>query len=54
MSSDKDFIQLVDDRVAVWSPTKKRLYFKNDVLEDYKLPAHNYLLYRTLTGEVQA
>lgn len=51
MSSDKDFIQLVDDRVAVWSPTKKRLYFKNDVLEDYKLPAHNYLLYRTLTGD---
>jgi len=51
MSSDKDFIQLVDDRIAVWSPTKKKLYFKNDVLEDYKLPAHNYLLYRTLTGD---
>tara|TARA_R110000744_G_scaffold69306_3_gene140692 strand:- start:3702 stop:4760 length:1059 start_codon:yes stop_codon:yes gene_type:complete len=51
MSSDKDFIQLVDDRIAVWSPTKKKLYFKNDVFEDYKLPAHNYLLYRTLTGD---
>ena len=51
MSSDKDFIQLVDDRIAVWSPTKKKLYFKNDVKEDYKLPAHNYLLYRTLTGD---
>lgn len=51
MSSDKDFIQLVDDRIAVWSPTKKKLYFKNDVVEDYKVPAHNYLLYRTLTGD---
>ena len=51
MSSDKDFIQLVDDRIAVWSPTKKKLYFKDDVKEDYKLPAHNYLLYRTLTGD---
>lgn len=51
MSSDKDFIQLVDDRIAVWSPTKKKLYFKDDVMEDYKLPAHNYLLYRTLTGD---
>tara|TARA_B100001094_G_C18190358_1_gene806774 strand:+ start:2005 stop:3051 length:1047 start_codon:yes stop_codon:yes gene_type:complete len=51
MSSDKDFIQLVDDRIAVWSPTKKKLYFKDDVREDYKLPAHNYLLYRTLTGD---
>jgi len=51
MSSDKDFIQLVDDRIAVWSPTKKKLYFKDDVMEDYKVPAHNYLLYRTLTGD---
>ena len=51
MSSDKDFIQLVDDRIAVWSPTKKKLYFIDDVKEDYKLPAHNYLLYRTLTGD---
>ena len=51
MSSDKDFIQLVDDRIAVWSPTKKKLYFKDDVKEDYKLPAHNFLLYRTLTGD---
>jgi 5'-3' exonuclease len=51
MSSDKDFIQLVDDRIAVWSPTKKKLYFKDDVLVDYKVPAHNYLLYRTLTGD---
>ena len=46
MSSDKDFIQLVDERIAVWSPTKKKLYFKDDVKEDYKLPAHNFLLYR--------
>ena len=51
MSSDKDFIQLVDDRIAVWSPTKKKLYFKDEVMEDYKVPAHNYLLYRTLTGD---
>ena len=48
MSSDKDFIQLVDDRIAVWSPTKKKLYFKGDVAEDYKIPPHNYLMYRTL------
>ena len=51
MSSDKDFLQLVDDRIAVWSPTKKKLYFKDDVFEDYKVPAHNFLLYRTLTGD---
>ncbi len=51
MSSDKDFIQLVDDRIAVWSPTKKKLYFKEDVQNDFKVPAHNYLTYRLLTGD---
>src|ERR1035437_7294192 len=26
MSADKDFLQLVNDRISVWSPTKKRVY----------------------------
>ena len=51
MSSDKDFIQLVDDRISVWSPTKKKLYFKSDVENDYMVPAHNFLMYRVLTGD---
>tara|TARA_R110001592_G_scaffold356735_3_gene659078 strand:- start:88 stop:639 length:552 start_codon:yes stop_codon:yes gene_type:complete len=51
MSTDKDFLQLVDDRVTVWSPTKKKYYFKDTVKEDFEVPAHNFLLYRTLTGD---
>ena len=51
MSTDKDFMQLVSDRVTVWSPTKKKFYFKDTVLQDFKIPAHNFLLYRTMTGD---
>ena len=51
MSSDKDFIQLVDDRIAVWSPTKKKMYFKNDILEEFGISAENYLMYRVLNGD---
>ena len=51
MSTDKDFIQLVDDRVQVWSPTKKKYYFKDTVKEDFDIPAHNFLLYRTMKGD---
>ncbi len=51
MSTDKDFIQLVDDRVKVWSPTKKKLYDKNKVFEEYGIPAHNFLTYRILDGD---
>ena len=31
MSTDKDFLQLVNYRVSVWSPTKKKLYTKEKV-----------------------
>ena len=51
MSTDKDFLQLVDDRVKVWSPTKKKLYTKEKILEEYGIPSHNFLTYRILDGD---
>jgi DNA polymerase-1 len=51
MSSDKDFLQLVDDRIGVWSPTKKKMYFKDDILDEYGISAPNYLMYRVLSGD---
>ena len=51
MSTDKDFLQLVDDRVKVWSPTKKKLYDKNKVFEEYGVHSHNMLTYRILDGD---
>ena len=40
---DKDFLQLVDDRISVWSPTKKKLYKPEQVMEEYGIPSHNLL-----------
>ena len=51
MSTDKDFLQLVDDRVKVWSPTKKKLYTKKEILEEYGIPSRNILTYRILDGD---
>jgi len=51
MSTDKDFLQLVDDRVKVWSPTKKKLYNKSLVEEEYGIPSRNILTYRILDGD---
>lgn len=51
MSSDKDFMQLVDDRVHIWSPTKKKMFYKEDVIEDFKVPPTNFALYRALIGD---
>ena len=51
MSSDQDFLQLVDNRITVWSPTKKIFYTPEKVLEDYGVPAHNFLMYKVLMGD---
>ena len=33
MSTDKDFLQLANGRIKIWSPTKKKMYDENMVLE---------------------
>ena len=51
MSTDKDFLQLVDDRIKVWSPTKKKMYDEDRILDEYGINAANFLLYRILDGD---
>ena len=51
MSTDKDFLQLIDDRVQVWSPTKKKFYFKDTIKEEFSLDSKNFLMYRVITGD---
>ena len=51
MSTDKDFLQLVDDRIRVWSPTKKKMYDEERILDEYGINASNFLLYRVLDGD---
>ena len=51
MSSDKDFMQLVDERTHVWSPTKKKMFYAEDVLETYGVLPANFALFRSLIGD---
>lgn len=51
MSSDKDFLQLVDDRIKVWSPTKKILYGPAEILRDYGIHPNNFVLFRAMDGD---
>jgi 5'-3' exonuclease len=51
VSSDKDFLQLVDKRIQVWSPTKKILFSPKEVFEKYGIPSHNFLMYRLFLGD---
>ena len=51
MSADQDFLQLVNERITVWSPTKKKFYTPRMVMDDYGVPAHNFLMYKVLMGD---
>lgn len=51
MSTDKDFLQLVDDKTIVWSPTKKKIYNRARVKEEFGIESKNLLLYRVLDGD---
>lgn len=51
VSTDKDFLQLVNDTTTVYSPTKKKLYSVDTVKEEYGIHPKNLLLFRTVDGD---
>ena len=51
VSTDRDFYQLVDDKIQVWSPIKKKMYDTQTVLEEFNIHPNNMVLYRSFTGD---
>ena len=51
MSADKDFLQLVTDKVHCYSPVKKKIYTPKDVLEEFSVSSYNFLNYKVLMGD---
>ena len=50
-SSDRDFLQLVDGRVQVYSATKKQIYGVSQVLAEYNIHPNNFVLFRSMDGD---
>jgi 5'-3' exonuclease len=42
----------VDDRVTVWSPTKKKMYTPETLTEEYGITPNNFLMFKMLVGDV--
>jgi 5'-3' exonuclease len=51
MSTDKDFLQLVDGRVTLYRPTKKIEYTPEDVVEEYGVHPRHFVAYRAVLGD---
>jgi DNA polymerase-1 len=51
VSSDKDFLQLVTDKIIVYRPMEKEYYTPNVVEEKFGLLPHNFILHKVLLGD---
>lgn len=51
VSSDKDYLQLVTEKVIVYRPIEKEFFTEATVRDKFGLDPHNFLLYKTLLGD---
>ena len=51
VSSDKDFVQLVTDKIILYRPMEKEYYTSKTVKEKFGVLSHNFILYKTLLGD---
>lgn len=51
ISSDKDFLQLVDDTIEVYAPVKKKTFTQDNIFEELKVLPENYNVVKALLGD---
>jgi len=51
VSSDKDFLQLVNKNVVVYRPMEKKYYTEEVFKSKYKMSPQNFILHKTLLGD---
>lgn len=50
-SSDKDFLQLANDQIIIYSPIRKKTYTADLIAEEYLTHPNNFVFYRALLGD---
>ncbi len=51
ISSDKDFLQLVDKTIEVYAPVKKKTFNESNIFEELKVLPENYNVVKALLGD---
>ena len=51
VSSDKDFLQLVNSNINVYAPVKKKTFTSSNILEELKVLPENYNIVKALLGD---
>jgi DNA polymerase-1 len=51
VSTDKDFLQIVSDKIEIWNPIKKKRYNVKMVMDEFGIHPNNFIFYRALDGD---
>ena len=51
VSSDKDYIQLVNKKVTLYRPVNKVFFDAEKVQDEFGIPVENFIIYKTLLGD---
>ena len=51
VSSDKDFLQLMDEDTILFRPIQKKIHTWKNVIEDFGISAQNFVLARAIAGD---
>ena len=51
VSSDKDFLQLVDNTIEVYAPVKKKTFTQDNIFDELKVLPENYNVVKALLGD---
>lgn len=52
MSADEDFLQLISTKTQVYSPRKKKIYKRDDVIKEFFVTPENFIAKKALLGDV--
>jgi len=51
VSSDKDFLQLLDEETVLYRPIQKKAWSKKTVIEEYGISPENFVIARAIAGD---
>lgn len=51
VSNDKDFLQLADTKIVLYSPIKNKFYNKKNVINEFSISPTNFALARAMVGD---
>ena len=51
VSSDKDYLQLINENIRVYRPVKKELMTNEEVVKQYGVSSKNHALYKSILGD---